>query len=200
SQAKKVDNERFRLFPPCHAQFHPIALGQGAGSLCKVAVRRYSPDTTAPEPACGFGYLIANASPYGDVSMLISPAYAQAAGGDGGAGMLMQLLPLLLIFVVFYFLLIRPQQKKAKQHREMIAALRRGDRVVTAGGIVGTIVKVDDDSYATLEIAPDVRVKVMRHTITDKVAATEPASSRRKAAKDVVEDADETVETDKTEK
>ncbi|MEN3164803.1 preprotein translocase subunit YajC [Tistrella mobilis] len=123
--------------------------------------------------------------------MLISPAYAQAAGADGGAGMLMQLLPLLLIFVVFYFLLIRPQQKKAKQHREMISALRRGDRVVTAGGIVGTIAKVDDDTYATLEIAPDVRVKVMRHTITDKIAATEPARSGRKGKEaDEADDAD----------
>ncbi|AFK53385.1 preprotein translocase subunit YajC [Tistrella mobilis] len=123
--------------------------------------------------------------------MLISPAYAQAAGADGGAGMLMQLLPLLLIFVVFYFLLIRPQQKKAKQHREMISALRRGDRVVTAGGIVGTIAKVDDDTYATLEIAPDVRVKVMRHTITDKIAATEPARSGRKG-----KEADEAADAD----
>ena len=69
--------------------------------------------------------------------MLISPAYAQAAGGDGG-GAFVQLLPLVLIFVVFWLLLIRPQQKKMKQHRGMVAALRRGDRVVTAGGMIGS--------------------------------------------------------------
>ena len=74
--------------------------------------------------------------------MLISPAFAQAAGADGG-GMLMQLAPLLLIFVVFYFLLIRPQQKKMKAHRELVSNLRRGDRIVTAGGIIGTVAKVE---------------------------------------------------------
>ena len=76
--------------------------------------------------------------------MLISPAFAQAAGGAGGMGM--QILPFILIFVVFYFLLIRPQQKKAKTHREMLAALRRGDRIVTAGGLVGTITRVVNDA------------------------------------------------------
>ena len=75
--------------------------------------------------------------------MLISPAYAQAGGAPGGFD-LISLMPLLLIFVVFYFLLIRPQQKKMKQHRDMIGALKRGDRVLTAGGIIGTVVKVED--------------------------------------------------------
>ena len=103
--------------------------------------------------------------------MFISPAYAQGAGG--GFGGLESLLPLILIFVVFYFLLIRPQQKKQKQHREMLAALRRGDRVVTAGGIIGQIMRVSD-SELTLEIAPDVKVKVARGMISDVLAKTEP--------------------------
>lgn len=94
----------------------------------------------------------------------ISPAYAQDAGGT--AGVIMQLLPLILIFVVFYFLLIRPQQKKMKDHREMLGQLKRGDRVVTAGGIVATITKVKDGSdEIEAEIAPNVKVMVVRGTI-----------------------------------
>jgi preprotein translocase subunit YajC len=78
----------------------------------------------------------------------------------------MQMLPLVLIFVVFYFLLIRPQQKKMKDHREMLGQLKRGDRVVTAGGIVATITKVKDGSdELEAEIAPNVKVTVVRGTI-----------------------------------
>lgn len=102
--------------------------------------------------------------------MLISPAYAQSLGGSGA---LESLLPLVLIFVVFYFLLIRPQQKKQKQHREMLQALRRGDRVVTAGGIIGQITKVNSETELTLEIAENVRVKVARGMISDILAKTE---------------------------
>ena len=107
--------------------------------------------------------------------MLISEAYAQTAdaGAAGGAGLLMQFAPLILIFVVFYFLLIRPQQKRAKEHRDMLGALRRGDRVVTGGGIVGTVQKVADDEL-TIEIAENVRVKVIRSTVTTVLARTEP--------------------------
>jgi len=94
----------------------------------------------------------------------ISPAYAQDAGRT--AAVLMQMLPLILIFVVFYFLLIRPQQKKMKDHREMLGQLKRGDRVVTAGGIVATITKVKDGSdEIEAEIAPNVKVMVVRGTI-----------------------------------
>jgi preprotein translocase subunit YajC len=90
--------------------------------------------------------------------------YAQDAGGT--AAVVMQLLPLVLIFVVFYFLLIRPQQKKMKDHREMLGQLKRGDRVVTAGGIVATITKVKDGSdEIEAEIAPNVKVTVVRGTI-----------------------------------
>ncbi len=98
----------------------------------------------------------------------ISPAYAQDAAG--GAGIVMQLLPLVLIFVVFYFLLIRPQQKKMKEHREMLAQLKRNDRIVTAGGIVATITKVKEGSdEIEAEIAPNVRVTVVRGTITSVI-------------------------------
>ncbi len=95
--------------------------------------------------------------------MFISPAYAQAAGGgDGGFA---TLLPLVLIFAVFYFLLIRPQQKKAKQHREMLAAIRRGDKVITGGGILGTVTKVLNENEVAVEIAEGIKVKVQRNMI-----------------------------------
>jgi len=97
--------------------------------------------------------------------MLISPAYAQdVAGLLGGAT---QFLPLVLIFGVFYFLLIRPQQTRAKQMKAMLVALRRGDRVVTAGGILATVQRVKEGSdEVEIDIAPNVRVTVIRDTIT----------------------------------
>ncbi len=106
--------------------------------------------------------------------MLISPAYAQAAGDTGG-GML-QLLPLVLIFVVFYFLLIRPQQKKAKMHRTMVEAVKRGDKVITGGGVVGTVTKAPEGNEIQVEIAEGVRVKILRHTLTEILTKPEPAS------------------------
>ena len=106
--------------------------------------------------------------------MFVSSAYAQAAGGAGGFD-LVSLAPLVLIFVVFYFLLIRPQQKKMKAHKAMVAAVRRGDRVVTAGGIVGQVSKVLSESELQVEIAEGVRVRVIRSTVTDVVAKTEAA-------------------------
>jgi preprotein translocase subunit YajC len=103
--------------------------------------------------------------------MLISPAYAQDAAGGGG--LLVQILPLILIFAIFYFLLIRPQQKKMKEHREMLSALKRGDRVVTGGGIVGTITRVRDDSdEMEVEVAPGVKVTVVRGTIASLLKPT----------------------------
>lgn len=115
--------------------------------------------------------------------MFISTAYAQTAGAPagGGAEAIMSLLPLILIFVVFYFLLIRPQQKKMKEHKAMLDALRRGDRVVTGGGIIGTIVKVGTDDELQVEIAEGVRVRVMRPTITAVLAKTEPAKAAEAA-------------------
>ena len=107
--------------------------------------------------------------------MFISTAYAQTGGAPGGAFDLVSFLPLILIFVVFYFLLIRPQQKKMKEHRSMLDALRRGDRVVTGGGIVGTVVKVGADDEVMIEIAEGVRVRVLKPTITTVLAKPDPA-------------------------
>ena len=105
--------------------------------------------------------------------MLISTALAQDGLGDGGSG-LIQLLPLVLIFVVFYFLLIRPQQKKLKDHRRMVGELRRGDKVITAGGLHATVAKVEDDNVLILEIAPNVRVRAQRSTIAELAGRREP--------------------------
>ena len=105
--------------------------------------------------------------------MLISTAYAQSGGASAGGGF-EAMLPLILIFVVFYFLLIRPQQKKMKQHKEMLGAIRRGDKVVTGGGIMGTVTKVDNDVEVTVEIAKDVKVKVQRSLVSGVVSKTRP--------------------------
>lgn len=101
--------------------------------------------------------------------MFISQAFAQAASSGGGSSFLIQIAPLILIFAVFYFLLIRPQQKKMKEHKAMVVALAKGDKVVTAGGLMGTIFKIEDDKIATIEIAENVKVKVVRSTISEVV-------------------------------
>lgn len=107
------------------------------------------------------------------------PSAAPAAGGD----VFMQFLPLILIFVVFYFLLIRPQQKRMKEHNEMLKALKKGDKVVTGGGIVGTITKVDGDDYLHVEIANGIEVKALRSTVTGLAdLAKKPANDTKKAA------------------
>ena len=101
--------------------------------------------------------------------MFIENLYAAGAGAaPGGPAAIAQFIPLILIFVVFYFLLIRPQQKKAKQHREMLQALKKGDEVITAGGIIGKIVGVTDE-FLTLEIAENIKIKVVRSFISNKV-------------------------------
>src|SRR5690349_801218 len=112
--------------------------------------------------------------------MWISTAYAQGTGMfDQNA--LIQFLPLILIFVVFYFLLIRPQQRKAKDHKTMLDALRRGDRIVTGGGIIGTVARVDSPEEITVDIADGVRVRVLRSTITSVLAKPDPAAAREAA-------------------
>jgi preprotein translocase subunit YajC len=116
--------------------------------------------------------------------MLISTAYAQGTGLSGlfdNQSALIQFLPLVLIFVVFYFLLIRPQQRKARDHRTTLDALRRGDRVVTGGGIIGTVVRVDSPDEVVVDIADGVRVRVVRGTITSVVAKPDPAAAREAA-------------------
>ena len=110
--------------------------------------------------------------------MFVTPAFAQATGAaPSGAAAFGSLMPIVLIFVIFYFLLIRPQQKKMKEHRAMVEALRRGDEVVTSGGIVGKVSKVQEDGKVEIEIAEGVKVKVIKHTITHVLNKTEPAAS-----------------------
>jgi preprotein translocase subunit YajC len=112
--------------------------------------------------------------------MFISPAYAQSilGFGDGTSSTLVQIAPLALIFVVFYFFLIRPQQQKAKQQKAMLAAIRRGDRVVTGGGFIGTVAKVVGDDEVLVDLAENVRVRALRATLTNVLAKTEPATTK----------------------
>lgn len=107
--------------------------------------------------------------------MLITPAFAQDAAGTASA--VTSFIPLILIFGIMYFLLIRPQQKKLKEHKAMVEALRRGDQVVTSGGIIGKVTKVQEDGVVEVEIAEGVKVKVMRATISQVLSKTEPAAS-----------------------
>lgn len=109
--------------------------------------------------------------------MFITPAFAQTAGAPTSAiAAFGGILPFVLIFIIFYFLLIRPQQQKLKQHRAMVEALRRGDQIITSGGIVGKVVKVQEDGMVEVEIAEGVKVKVVRQTITQVLNKTEPAA------------------------
>lgn len=109
--------------------------------------------------------------------MFVTPAYAQAAG-SGGLGALSSFLPLILIFAIMYFLLIRPQQKKMKDHQAMVAALRRGDQVVTAGGLIGKVTKVKEAGEIEIEIATGVKVRVIQATISQVLSKTEPANDK----------------------
>lgn len=114
--------------------------------------------------------------------MFISTAFAQGslgglfgggAGGDNG-NMLMSLLPFVLIFVIMYFLILRPQQKRVKSHAEMVKNVRRGDTVITNGGLIGKVTKVIDDDQIEIEIADDVRIRQMRTMVSDVRAKGEP--------------------------
>jgi preprotein translocase subunit YajC len=127
--------------------------------------------------------------------MFISTAYAQTAGaGDGplgGLGMMGQFLPIVAIFVIFYFLLLRPQQRKAKEHKALLASVRRGDRVVTGGGILGLVTKVVDENYVQVEIADGVRVKVLKSTLADIPSRTAPAQATAGSKRDDEPEEDE---------
>jgi preprotein translocase subunit YajC len=105
--------------------------------------------------------------------MFISPAYAQGMG-LGGDSMLVSLLPFVLIFVIMYFLILRPQQKRVKMHQEMVKNLRRGDTVVTSGGLVAKVTKVIDDEQIEVEVAEGVKARQMRQMITEVRAKGEP--------------------------
>jgi preprotein translocase subunit YajC len=105
--------------------------------------------------------------------MLVTPAFAQTAGAatQGGAlASFVSIAPLILIFVAFYFLMIRPQQKRAKMLQEMITSAKKGDTVLTAGGIAGKVTKVED-KFLEVEIAPNVRVRVVKATIAEVTSA-----------------------------
>ncbi len=105
--------------------------------------------------------------------MIASPAYAQSAGGGLG---LSNFALLLVIFAIMYFLLIRPQQKKVKQHKAMVEALRKGDTVVTQGGLIGKVTRVKAENELEVEIANGVKVRVVQSTIQSVLSKTEPAS------------------------
>jgi len=110
--------------------------------------------------------------------MFITPAYAQAAGG-AAANPIMQFLPLILIFAIMYFLMIRPQQKKAKEHRAMVEALRRGDQVITQGGVIGKVSRVKEgENEVEVEIAEGVKVRIVKSTIVQVLNKTEPAANK----------------------
>ncbi|RZI45503.1 preprotein translocase subunit YajC [Candidatus Finniella inopinata] len=109
---------------------------------------------------------------------LITAAHADGAPVSSGAGFdIMSFLPIILIFGVFYFLILRPQQAKAKKHQQTLTALRRGDRVVTNGGIIGTVTKLVSDNEIQLEIDDNVKVRFMRAMITDVLSKNEPVAS-----------------------
>ena len=108
---------------------------------------------------------------------MITPAFAQAAGAPGANDMFMQLLPFALVLVIMYFLLIRPQQRRQKAHQEMVKNVRRGDVIVMNSGMIGKVTKVIDDTEVEVEIADNVRVKMMRGMIADLRSKSEPAAS-----------------------
>jgi preprotein translocase subunit YajC len=156
----------------------PNRLAQWPGMSCKSSAHRYISGIAVgrrfrfSEPPIFFK----------ENSMLISPAYAQVGGVAAGGGIEM-FLPFVLIIVIFYFLLWRPQQKKMKQHKAMLGGLKRGDRVVTGGGIIGRIARVEGDDELIVEIAPEVRVRVARGTVSDVVVKGEPAKNDNAPAK-----------------
>jgi preprotein translocase subunit YajC len=130
--------------------------------------------------------LLAIAVLQGSIRMLITPAYAQAAAAGDTNSMLGMLLPFAIIFVIMYFLILRPQQKKVKEHADLVKNIRRGDTIVTQGGLVGKVTKVVDDDQVEFEIADGVRVRQMRQMITAVRSKGEPAKAE--VAKDEKKD------------
>ena len=108
--------------------------------------------------------------------MLFTPAYAQfgSLGAGGANSMIIQFMPLILIIVIMYFLILRPQQRKVKTHQEMVKALRRGDTVITNGGLIGKVTKVVDDNHIEIEISDGVRVRHVRSSVSEVRAKSEP--------------------------
>ena len=113
-----------------------------------------------------------------ELTHVITPAFAQgAAPAAGGSDILMSMIPFVLIFIIMWFLIIRPQQKRVKDHRALISNVRRGDSIVSSGGIVARVTKVIDDSEIEAEIADGVRVRMVKSMITDVRAKGEPAKA-----------------------
>jgi preprotein translocase subunit YajC len=108
---------------------------------------------------------------------LITPAFAQGAPAAGGTDILIQIVPFVLIFIIMWFLIIRPQQRRVKEHQELIKNVRRGDTVVTTGGILGRVSKVVDDNELEVEIADNVRVRLVRTMISDVRTKGEPVKA-----------------------
>jgi len=109
--------------------------------------------------------------------LVITPAFAQGLGGGGSGDLVLQLVPFLLIFAIMYFLIIRPQQRRVKDHQELVKNVRRGDTIVTTGGIVGKVTKATDDPEIEVEIADGVRVKLERTMISEVRTRGEPVKS-----------------------
>lgn len=127
---------------------------------------------------------------------MVTIAHAMGQGGGAGgtaAGGFASFIPLILMFVIFYFLLIRPQQKKTKEHRDMINNLKRGDRIVTSGGIHGTITAVSDATL-TVEISDKVRIKLTRNSVSGLLQPTAPSQSPQKKKSDEKESKTESSE------
>ncbi|MCA0423539.1 MAG: preprotein translocase subunit YajC [Proteobacteria bacterium] len=108
---------------------------------------------------------------------MITPAFAQAAGTPGAGDLIAQFAPFLIILIIMYFLLIRPQQKRVREHQELIKGIRRGDTVVMSSGMIGKVTKVIDDGEIEVEIADNVRVRVVRGMISDVRNKAEPVAS-----------------------
>ncbi len=112
-----------------------------------------------------------------DIYMFATPAFAQAAGAPTGGLLNSMLVPMLLVFAIMYFFMIRPQQKKVKEHQAMLGALRKGDQVITQGGLIGKVLKIKDDNEVEVEISTGVKVRVVRSTIVKVMGKTEPVES-----------------------
>jgi len=113
--------------------------------------------------------------------MLITPAFAQTTGAAGVNDIFGMMLPLVLIMVVFYFLLIRPQQKKMRDHQELVKNVRRGDTIVTSGGLVGKVSKVVDDHELLVDLSEGVQVRLMKHAVSEVRTKGEPVKSAEPA-------------------
>jgi preprotein translocase subunit YajC len=112
---------------------------------------------------------------------MITPAFAQGLG-LGNTDFVYQILPFVLIFVIMYFLILRPQQRRAKQHQDLVKNLRRGDTVITSGGLVGKVTKVVDDDQIEIEVADGVRVRQVKSMVADVRAKGEPVKDEKSAA------------------